>query len=216
MPTPGKRSEPLAGEPTPATTTPAATADPPRRRAAWRPWLRAIHRDLGYVAVGLTVIYAGSGLAVNHIADWDPSFHDDSTVSELGPLAGDDAAIARVVLDRLRVEPRPRDVYRSAPDRLDLVFADKRTIHVNPITGHVVDEGQRPRFLLRIANWLHLNRGKKAWTLFADAYAAGLLFLAASGMFMIAGKKGFFWRGAALVALGVAIPTVYVVVSGGP
>ena len=119
------------------------------------------------------------------------------------------------MLEKLHVDRPPRDTYRASPERFDIVF-DGRTIHVNPKTGHVLDEGQKPRVLLRIANWLHLNRGKKAWTYFADAYAAGLLFLAISGMFMIAGKKGFFWRGAAFVAVGLALPTVYVIASGGP
>ena len=41
----------------------------------WRGWLRAIHRDLGYLAVGFTLIYALSGIAINHIKDWDPNFH---------------------------------------------------------------------------------------------------------------------------------------------
>ena len=27
------------------------------------------------------------------------------------------------------------------------------------------------RFFLRVANWLHYNRGKKAWTYVADVYA---------------------------------------------
>ena len=40
-----------------------------RARFRWRPWIRAIHRDVGYFSVGLTFIYALSGLAVNHIAD---------------------------------------------------------------------------------------------------------------------------------------------------
>ncbi|MEO7095735.1 MAG: PepSY-associated TM helix domain-containing protein [Polyangiales bacterium] len=196
--------------------TPGKKSELPDRRARWRPWLRAIHRDLGYVAVGLTLVYAASGLAVNHIAQWDPSFRDTSEVHELGPLPqGDDVALTRKVLDDLGIKDAPRDTYRSSDERVDILF-DRRSLHVNPKTGHVVDEGQKPRFLLRVANWLHLNRGKKAWTYFADAYAAGLLFLAVSGMFMIAGKKGFFWRGAALVAIGLAVPTVYVVVSGGP
>ena len=49
-------------------------AAPGRRRFKLRPWLRALHRDLGYLAVGLTLVYAVSGLAVNHLADWDPNF----------------------------------------------------------------------------------------------------------------------------------------------
>lgn len=185
-------------------------------RAYWRPWVRAIHRDVGYVAVGLTFVYAMSGLAVNHITDWadgDPSFHTYSEAHEYGPLAGDDQAIADDLRKKLGIKESPREVYRAGDDQLDVIF-DKRSLHVNPKTGHVVDEGQKPRLLLRAANWLHLNRGKKAWTYAADAYAAGLLFLATSGMFMIAGKKGFLGRGAVLVAVGILIPVVYVTLAG--
>src|SRR6478752_10827906 len=160
-----------------------------KKRIAWRPWLRAFHRDIGYLAVGLTLVYAVSGLAVNHIAEWDPNFRNYERSYEFGPLAGDDDAIAKEVVAKLGIREEPRDVYRGAEDQLDVTF-DRRTLHVNPPTGHVVDEGQKPRFLLRVANWLHLNRGKKAWTYFADGYAAGLLFLALSGIFMLPGRKG--------------------------
>jgi hypothetical protein len=185
----------------------------PRR---WRPWLRAIHRDAGYLAVGLTIVYALSGLAVNHISDWDPNFQSYERTVELGgPLAGDDEAIAKEVLARLKIDAKVRDLDRTSDERLDLVL-DKRTLHVNPKTGQVVDEGQKPRLLLRVANWLHLNRGKKSWTYIADLYAGGLLLLAISGMFMIPGKRGLVWRGAVLVALGAAVPIAYVQASGGP
>ena len=168
----------------------APSAPPPAKKKKpqhWRPWLRAMHRDIGYVAVGLTFVYALSG--------------------------GDDDALAKAALAKLGVTQEPRDVYRAAPDDLQIVF-DKRTLHVNTATGHVLDEGQKPRFFLRAANWLHLNRGKKAWKYFADGYAAALLILAMSGMFMIAGKKGLIGRGAILVALGIAIPVLYVTFSG--
>ena len=52
-----------------------------------------------------------------------------------------------------------------------------------------------------MANWLHLNRGKKAWTYVADSYAAFLLFLAFSGLFMIPGRKGLIGRGAIIALL---------------
>ena len=51
-----------------------ATRQPRRLGATARTWLRAIHRDVGYSAVGLTVVYAASGIAVNHLADWDPNW----------------------------------------------------------------------------------------------------------------------------------------------
>jgi uncharacterized protein len=87
---------------------------------------------------------------------------------------------------------------------------------VNTATGRVVDEGQEPRFLLRVANWLHLNRGKRAWTIIADAYAVALVLLAISGMAMIPGKKGIRGRGGVLVLIGALLPVLYVQLSGGP
>ncbi len=62
------------------------------------------------------------------------------------------------------------DIYRADDTHLELVF-EKRTLHVDTASGKVVEEGQDPRFFLRLANWLHLNRGKKAWTIIADGYA---------------------------------------------
>ncbi|HZU81556.1 MAG TPA: PepSY-associated TM helix domain-containing protein [Polyangiaceae bacterium] len=193
---------------------PPATARAGRARSRFRPWLRAIHRDVGYSAVGLTVVYAASGLAVNHIAQWDPNFRNTTVVHELGaPLPDDDAEASRRVLARLGIAETPREVYREG-DELEVLF-DHRTLHVAAATGRVVDEDRRPRPLIRAANWLHLNRGKKAWTYFADAYAAGLLFLALSGLFMLPGKKGLLGRGAVFVLLGAAIPIVYVTLAKG-
>jgi len=187
-----------------------------RPRFAWRPLVRSWHRDLGYLLVGATFVYALSGLAVNHISDWDPNFTGYRKAHQLTlPLPQDDAELTRSVLEQLRATGTPKETYRAAPDRFDITLEDRR-IHVDPQTGRVVEEGQRPRFLLRVVNWLHLNRGKKAWTVVADTYAIGLLLLATSGLFMLPGKNGLKGRGGILVAIGVAVPVLYVVLSGGP
>ena len=188
----------------------------PRRKASIRPWLRAFHRDIGYFAVGLTIVYALSGLAVNHLKDWDPNFRQVNRTHQLRlPLPADDDAAGKVALAQLGVKEEPREVYRASESRLDLVF-DKTTYHVDTQSGVVNEEGQSARPLLRIANWLHLNRGKRAWTYIADAYAVFLLFLAISGLFMIPGRKGLLGRGAIVALLGAAVPIAYVVLSGGP
>lgn len=186
------------------------------RRFALRPWLRAIHRDAGYFGVGLTLVYALSGIAVNHIADWDPSFTQLNRTHQLpAPLPSDPPTSSQRVLSALGIHETPREVYAAGDDAFDIVF-DRRTLHVTPSSGKVVEEGQSPRLFLRAANWLHLNRGKKAWTIVADAYAVILLYLAISGLFMIPGRKGLLGRGALIALLGAALPVGYVVISGGP
>lgn len=181
-----------------------------------RPFIRALHRDVGYFAVGLTFVYALSGLAVNHIADWDPSFSQIEKVHRIeGKLPDSDDAIASHVLTQLGFDQKPEEVYRVDDAQLDIVLHN-RTLHVDASKNEILEEGQEPRFLLRVANWLHLNRGKKAWTYVADAYAVFLVYLATSGLFMIPGRKGLIGRGGVLLGMGVAVPVLYVVLSGGP
>lgn len=188
----------------------------PARRAKLRPWLRAFHRDAGYFVVGFTLLYATSGIAVNHIADWDPNFHQVNRTHQVSlPKSEEDQAITRQVLRALDVKETPRESYRVSASALDIVF-DQRTFHVDTRTGVVQEEGQSPRFFLRAANYLHLNRGKKAWTYIADVYAVLLIFLALSGLFMIPGKKGIIRRGALIASIGAAIPALYVILSGSP
>nr|MCU0409567.1 hypothetical protein [Bacteroidales bacterium] len=35
---------------------------------------RITHRDIGYLIAGLTIIYALSGIALNHKHDWNPNY----------------------------------------------------------------------------------------------------------------------------------------------
>jgi len=185
-----------------------------RLRKRWRAWLRAAHRDLGYLAVGLTCIYALSGLAINHIEDVDPNFKEVTEVYQLDNLPSGKAAALAKVLAALEIEAVPTDSLLES-GTLE-VFFPRREIKADLATGRVVDTAEKPRFFFRVANWLHYNRGKRAWTFIADGYAVFLLFLALSGPFMLKGKKGLWGRGGILIGLGVLLPVLYVTLSGGP
>jgi len=180
----------------------------------WRAWLRAIHRDFGYVAVGFTVIYALSGLAINHIKDWDPNFTSTEKTLTIAPIPDDasDAEAVKRVTDATGTGP-PDEIYRAG-DEVRLSYASGT--QVTAIGETVTVQAREARFFLRVANWLHYNRGKKAWTYVADVYAIMLLYLAISGIFMIKGRLGLRWRGAILISAGIAVPLGYVILSGGP
>jgi uncharacterized protein len=187
-----------------------------RSRLRWRPWLRAIHRDVGYFCVGLTFVYALSGLAVNHIADWEPNFRQIAREHQLPlPLPSEDEQIAALAASALRLTAPVREAYRTDERTLQVVF-DRRTLSVDTSTGHVAEEAQEARFFLRAANWLHLNRGKKAWTYIADAYASGLLLLSLTGLWMFPGRKGLLGRAGLIAVAGALVPALYVTLSGGP
>jgi len=182
----------------------------------WRGWLRAVHRDFGYLAVGFTLIYAVSGIAINHIADWDPNFKATEKTLTIAPIAADlpdDVAVKRVT--DAAGTGTPDDVFRAG-DELRLTYASGTQVTVIGDTGQVTVQARSSRFFLRVANWLHYNRGKRAWTYMADLYAIMLLYLAISGIFMIKGRLGLRWRGAVLISLGLGVPLGYVALSGGP
>jgi hypothetical protein len=190
----------------------SASPKPPLR---WRPRLRGLHRDFGYLVVGLTFVYAASGLAVNHIEDWDPNFTQfERTHALAAPLSEDEQASASAVLKQLEIDEVPSDVFLYEQE-LEIQL-ENRSLFVDGNAMTILERGQESRPLLRLANWLHLNRGKQAWTVVADAYAVLLLFLACSGMLMLPGKNGMAGRGWILVLIGAAVPIGYVVLSGGP
>ncbi len=186
-------------------------------RKRWRLWLRAVHRDFGYLAVGLTLVYAVSGIAINHIGEWDPNFKSVVDSSQLdGPYPEDDEALVAKVATHLGVTP---DEVRASFYDSDTVFElslDDSVARLDTSTGEVRVASKEPRFFLRAANWLHYNRGKSQWTYIADGYAIMLLYLAASGMFMLKGKKGLVGRGGILILIGAAVPLAYVQLASGP
>ncbi|HEX3481344.1 MAG TPA: hypothetical protein VHT91_40300 [Kofleriaceae bacterium] len=184
-------------------------------RKRWRAWLRAVHRDIGYLAVGFTVIYAASGIAMNHIDDWDPNFHATELTRKIAPIDPglSDAEATRRIAEAAGAAGAIDDVYRAG-DEVRLSYQDGTKL--TAIGDTLTVQRRRDRFFFRVADWLHATRGKQAWKFIADLYAAILLYLAISGIFMIKGRLGLRWRGAALIALGLAAPLGYIVLSGGP
>ena len=53
----------------------------------WRKWNKAVHRDFGYFFFGMVVIYSLSGIAINHINDWNPNYVVITEDIEVNPPA---------------------------------------------------------------------------------------------------------------------------------
>ncbi|PLX85394.1 MAG: hypothetical protein C0617_04825 [Desulfuromonas sp.] len=177
----------------------------------WRKWNNILHRDLGYLCFGLTVIYAVSGVAVNHIADWNPSYAVETVETNIGPVAtpeGVTDAVVAGILARLGETETHTGSFRPDPETLQ-IFIEKRAVTVNLRSGAVRHERAEGRPVLREMNFLHLNHPKKLWTWVADIYAVALGLLALTGLFVIRGKKGISGRGAWLTAAGFAVPLVF-------
>lgn len=180
---------------------------------AWRKLFRAVHRDLGYIAAALTIAYALSGLAVNHIDDWNPSYRFDERAVELGPLPPGTLAereafvVARLALARADV----RGHFQETEHELRVFLTEGQEVRLDMRTGSGTWKTLARRAVLFEVNALHLNNLKGAWTYVADLFAIALLVLAITGITMMKGDRGITGRGKYFLAGGLAIPLAAVI-----
>jgi uncharacterized protein len=178
-------------------------------RFGWRKWNNILHRDIGYLAVGLTLVYGISGVAVNHTADWNPSYAQTSHVVHIDPVGATtkETMISEVVAKLQLTEPL-RNAFRPDPETLELYY-EGIMYSIDLPTGTVLVEETRHRPVLFEVNQLHLNAPRRLWTYIADLYAVALIVVAITGLFVLKGRTGITGRGAWLTGAGILLPAAY-------
>ncbi|MFA6440100.1 MAG: PepSY-associated TM helix domain-containing protein [Bacteriovoracaceae bacterium] len=175
----------------------------------WRRWNIVLHRDIGYFSVALVIIYGVSGLAVNHVADWNPNYVQTKEIVQIDPIISfDKDTIVTLAMLRLQLTEAPQNYFRPDPETAQLFYPGK-TYSIDLPTGTVLIEENRPRRVLFEMNQLHLNAPKGIWTYIADLFALSLIFMGVSGLFILKGKNGLKGRGKWFVLIGTALPLLY-------
>jgi len=175
-----------------------------------RRWNAAIHRDFGYFFFGMTIIYAVSGIALNHLKDWDPNYVQQITAIALE----EPVSIENMDKDAILAILDPHgeaDQYNKHffPDNKTLkVYLKGGTMVLDLPSGKGEIERLKKRWLFNQFNFLHYNAPKRLWTFFADVYSISLIVLAITGLFILKGKKGIKGRGAWLTLAGIIIPVL--------
>jgi hypothetical protein len=179
-----------------------------------RKWIRILHRDTGYIAFGLTLVYAISGIAVNHVDEWNPNYVIKTTKSKINTSdinsSQPDSVIIKFILNQLNETQKVKSSFRPEKNLIQ-IFLDGKTIKANFLTGEIESEIVTNRTVFREINFLHLNHPKKLWTYVADIFAVALAFLAITGLFMIEGKKGITGRGKWFTAIGILLPILFLI-----
>jgi len=180
----------------------------------WRKWNNILHRDLGYLFFGLTIIYVISGISLNHKHDWNPNYTQKiqilsiTPVSETYPLSEERI---RLITDELGVSSTVKSSFQPEPGRLQ-IFLEEGNISVDLNSGQAELEYIKERRILKELNYLHINGPRKIWTYVSDLYALILCLLAVTGLFVLKGKRGLSGRGKWLTLLGIAIPIVFLLI----
>jgi hypothetical protein len=182
-----------------------------KRKIRWRKWFRALHRDIGYGVAALTIAYCISGIAVNHIEDWNPNYTFEQVAINVGPLPGDDyQGMQDKIVKTLSIDSRRVKGHFMETTTLFRVFmtnSEEIMVDVRDGKGEFKKVTTRP--VLYELNALHLNNIKGAWTWIADLFSLLLIFLALTGIFMMKGKHGLGGRGKYYLALGFVVPGIF-------
>lgn len=173
----------------------------------FRKSLRSLHRDFGYLVVGITFIYTVSGIALNHRTDWNPHYSlvsEDVTlpVSEQLEYTKDEI---NSILKNFKYDAVYRKHYITKNDEIK-IFVAEGTVMYNPKQGKAELEILKKRPFFFQINKIHLAQTGQLWIWISDAMSVFLLFVAISGMFLLKGKFGLKGRGLWLTTLGVVIP----------
>ncbi|MBM6865487.1 PepSY-associated TM helix domain-containing protein [Bacteroides caecigallinarum] len=172
-------------------------------------WLRVIHRDLGFLMVGLCLVYGVSGFLLNHMNGKDPAFKTTESRVELKKGMDKDEIIAEWISDSGL--PRLKKVFRIDDEHFRIMLDGGVGIY-NSHTGITEYETHEKRPVIYWLNRLHYNR-VNGWNVMGDFFAFSLVFFAISGLFMIKGKNGIVGRGKWYLLVGILIPILYVFLS---
>lgn len=177
-----------------------------------RKWSRFIHRDLSFFFSGMILIYAISGIVMNHRNTINPNYSVEvrkyPLTETLPPQAELKKADVLKLLEPLGEAKNYTKHYFPQADRMKVFLKGGSNLMVDLSTRQAVYEKLTRRPLLSALTKLHYNPGRW-WTHFADLFAVGLIIITVTGMIMLKGRKGLWGRGGIELAAGILIPLLF-------
>jgi len=171
---------------------------------------RVTHRDIGYLIAGLTIIYAISGIALNHKHDWNPNYiieNREFTAGTNFTRENINDEVAKDILKDVPGNPGYKTFYYPTGNILT-IFVEGGSVRINSKTGQGVIERISKRPLFYQVNFLHYNPGRW-WKYFSDVYCLALIFVTITGLFLVKGRNGITRRGAILTLIGIVLPLLF-------
>lgn len=179
-----------------------------------RKWSRNIHRDLSFIFSGMLLIYAISGIAMNHVNTFNP--HYSVTVKEYSlnaPLPTKEQISKDYVVSEL-LKPIKEDGnytkhYFPESSTMKVFLKGGSSLVVNLDTNTAVYESLKQRHVLSAMTKLHYNPSK-GWTIFSDIFVVSLILIILTGLIMIKGRRGLIGIGGIELIIGMAIPLLFI------
>ena len=178
-----------------------------------RRWSIILHRDIGFFFLGTSIIYGLSGIALNHINDWNPSYSVNLVKVEtpLDLSKGVSKEVILTLVDKVGDGLPYMSHYYPDDSTIKIFLKGGSNLLIDTKSGIGRAEFLKRRPIFYEVNYLHYNPNDW-WMWFSDIFAAALIFLAFTAIFMVKGRKGATGRGGVYIALGVIIPIVFLII----
>lgn len=177
-----------------------------------RKLLRVLHRDLGYFIVGMTIVYALSGIFLNHRHDFNPDYKIYFTEFQSGLTSAEDVGEedVRAALSNQDFDVVYKKHYINNQGMIK-VFIENGEAVINPETGEASMSYLQRRPVIFEMNKLHKASIGTLWKWVSDAMAVILIFVAVSGLFLLKGKRGLTRWGWWFTIAGIILPLIFAI-----
>lgn len=178
-----------------------------------RKLLRILHRDFGYFIVAMTIVYALSGIYLNHRHDFNPDYRIYAAEFQLVPPVDPD--ITSHELSEILKSANEELIYKKhylSNEGLIRIFVESGEAVIDPQTGKGTAHYLKRRPFIFEINKLHRASIGTLWKWVSDLMAVILIFVAVSGLFLLKGKRGFGRWGWWLTIAGIVVPLVFVII----
>ena len=177
-----------------------------------RKWCRLVHRDVSFFFSGMILIYAISGIAMNHRSSFNPHYsierQEYRLTDPLPPQAGIRKEDVLKLLKPIGEDGNYTKHYFPKEGEMKVFLKGGSNLVVNLADCRAVYEKLTRRPLLSALTKLHYNPGSW-WTHFSDLFAGGLILITLTGLIMLKGPKGLWGRGGIELAAGILIPLLF-------
>lgn len=178
-----------------------------------RKWSRSIHRDLSYFLAGMILIYAMSGIALNHRREFNPNYSVDRIEYKIEKsIPSKDKINKEYVVKNILTDIDEQDNYTKhyfpVDGQMKVFLKGGSNLFVNMQTNEAVYEKVTERPFFSAITGLHYNPGSW-WTTFSDIFAVGLILITLTGIIMVKGGKGLIGRGGIELIIGIVIPLLF-------
>ncbi len=170
--------------------------------------VKVLHRDFGFFFSGLIIIYCISGLALNHIDDWNPDFVIEKKRVEIPQIIMNKKISRDQVIEfGKKVGEVNYKLYDFPTPAQVKIYYDNASLLIDLTSGSGIYERVLRRPIFYQSNILHRN-SLKGWKWAADVFAVMLIAISVTGLLIFRGKNGISGRGKWLIIAGMLPPVM--------